>query len=126
MNTIGVLGATNERSLRDRQLQNEFGNCGSKPVKEGFTKEGFTKESFMYEPRSQKDMAMLAKFNVCCNKSSPKEEYVGNYPGSAEYGHANYGEHPAWMPERPPPPRQPEPYEDPYNRSSRVMYVPLR
>lgn len=73
-NTIGVLGPmASERSIKDQQMQREFGTCGSV---ENYCGSAGVGAGSMMEPRSVKDTAMLAEFNTC----GKRENYCGGAP----------------------------------------------
>ena len=71
LNAIGVIGPLMaERSVRDRQLQREFGGCNAV---ESYCGTAGVGAGNAIEPRTARDMAMLARFNTC----GTQENYCG-------------------------------------------------
>lgn len=70
-NTIGVIGPmASERSIRDQQMQREFGSCNST---ESYCARSGVGAGNMIEPRSSRDQQMLSEFNTC----GVRENYCG-------------------------------------------------
>ncbi len=84
---IGVLGAmASERSVKDQQMQREFGSCGSN---EAFCGKPGIGAGNMLEPRSATDQRMLAQFNTC----GSRENYCG-YAGGGDKNVASINDNP--------------------------------